>query len=224
MFRQSDIRVVVADRNFLFRRGMRALLQEAPGIQVMGEAANVDEVIEAVDRHTPHFLLLDHELSGKNFDVVTHVGREYPEVRVLLLVSATNAPTTSDAKDTGALGCIPKQAPVAELVNAIRNAAHSYSSSIMNLAKVHDQAILPAQPVRPDVRGLLTPREQEVVSLLMRAATSREIAATLGLSLKTVETHKFNLMRKLDVHSRSELIQLAAREQIIPYASESLRR
>ena len=224
MFSESNIRVVVADRHFLFRKGMRALLQETPGIEVIGEAANPDEVVAAVHTHAPDVLLLDHELSSNDFDPVKQIGREHPGIRILLLVSAASTQTSSDSDDVGVFACIPKQAPAAELVNAIRNAAHSYGSSILNLARVHGQSITRGEPLRSSLRELLTPREQEVISLLMRAATSRQIAATLGLSLKTVETHKFNLMRKLDVHSRSELIQLALREQIKPYANEMARR
>lgn len=91
----------------------------------------------------------------------------------------------------------------------------------MNLARVHGQSVAPAaQFGRYQLRTLLTRREQEVLDSLMQGATSREIASALGLSLKTVESHKFNLMRKLDVHSRSELIKLALREQMSPYAIE----
>jgi two-component system, NarL family, response regulator NreC len=224
MFYQPDIRVVVADQHFLFRRGMRALLGDAAGIEVIGEAACLDDVLGAVHTHAPDLLLLDAGLSGADFQIVKQIGRERPEIRVLLLVAATETRTATQPEETGAFGWVPKEAPASELVNAIRNAAAPGASSILNLAKVHGHAVAPvAEAARPALKNVLTPREQQVLDLLMRAGTSREIAATLGLSLKTVESHKFNLMRKLDVHSRSELIKLALREQMSPYAGELMK-
>jgi two-component system, NarL family, response regulator NreC len=224
MFYQPDIRVVVADQHFLFRRGLRALLGEAAGIEVIGEAACLDDVLGAVHTHAPDLLLLDAGLSGADFQIIKQIGRERPEIRVLLLVAATENRTATHPEETGAFAWLPKEAPASDLVNAIRNAAPPSTSSILNLAKVHGRAVSPmAEPNRPTLKSLLTRREQEVLDLLMQAGTSREIAATLGLSLKTVESHKFNLMRKLDVHSRSELIKLALREQMSPYAGELVR-
>lgn len=200
------------------------LLGEAVGIEVIGEAACLDDVLGAVHTHAPDLLLLDAGLSGTDFQIVKQIGRERPEIRVLLLVAATETRTTMHSEETGAVGWVPKEAPASELVNAIRNAVPPCTSSILNLAKVHGHAVAPmAEQTRPALKSLLTPREQEVLDLLMQAGTSREMAATLGLSLKTVESHKFNLMRKLDVHSRSELIKLALREQMSPYAGELVR-
>jgi two-component system, NarL family, response regulator NreC len=224
MFYQPDIRVVVADQHFLFRRGMRALLGDAAGIEVIGEAACLDDVLGAVHTHAPDLLLLDAGLSGADFQIVKQIGRERPEIRVLLLVAATETRTATQPEETGAFGWVAKEAPASELVNAIRNAAAPGTRSILNLAKVHGRAVAPvAEAARPALKSLLTPREQQVLDLLMQVGTSREIAATLGLSLKTVESHKFNLMRKLDVHSRSELIKLALREQMSPYAGELVK-
>jgi DNA-binding NarL/FixJ family response regulator len=219
MFHQPDIRVVVADQQFLFRRGIRALLAEAAGIHVVGEAASRDDVLGAVHTHAPDLLLLDAALTGADFEVVKQIGRERPEVRVLVLLAAHMAGAGTRPEQAGAFDWVPKGAPASELVSAIRKAAPSASSSILNLAKVHGPSIAPAaKPAHSGSKKVLTPREQEVLELLMQAGTSREIAATLGLSLKTVESHKFNLMRKLDVHSRSELVKLAVRERMTTYA------
>jgi DNA-binding NarL/FixJ family response regulator len=224
MFHQSDIRVVVADPHFLFRRGIRALLGAAAGIEVIGEAASPDDVMGAVHAHAPDLLLLDAALSGANFEIVKQIGRERPETRILLLVARNSAAVNTGLEQTAAFGIVPKEAPASELVNAVRRALPAEDSSIFNLARVHGQSGSPApQSGRSTMKSLLTRRGQEVLELLMQGATSREIASTLGLSLKTIESHKFNLMRKLDVHSRSELIKLALREQMGSYAGESLR-
>lgn len=203
---------------------MRALLGTVAGIEVIGEAASPDDVLGAVHTHAPDLLLLDTALSGSNFEIVKQIGRERPEIRVLLLVARNGAGMNPALEQTGASGIVPKEASAPELVSAIRRALPPEESSILNLARVHGRPVAPApQPGRSSLKTLLTRREQEVLELLMQGATSREIASTLGLSLKTVESHKFNLMRKLDVHSRSELIKLALREQMSPYASELLR-
>lgn len=218
MFHQTDIRVVVADPHFLFRRGMRALLGEASGIEVIGEAGSREDVLGAVHTHAPDLLLLDTALSGANFEIVKEIRQKRPEVRVLLLVPGAGSLSTP-LEQTGAFGWMPKEASPSELVTAIRNASPAGDSCSLNLAKLHAQT----GPACSRFKDLLTRREQEVLELLMQAGTSREIAETLGLSLKTVESHKFNLMRKLDVHSRSELIKLALREQLSPYAGEIVR-
>jgi DNA-binding NarL/FixJ family response regulator len=224
MFYQSDIRVVVADPHFLFRRGMRALLGAAAGIEVIGEAASPDDILGAVHTHAPDLLLLDAGLSGANFEIVKQIGRERPEIRVLLLVAANGARVEMPLEQTGVFGIVPKEASASELVSAIRGASPPGESSILNLARVHDQSVAPApQSHRSHLKSLLTRREQEVLDMLMQGATSREIASTLGLSLKTIESHKFNLMRKLNVHSRSELIKRTLRERMSPYATELVR-
>jgi DNA-binding NarL/FixJ family response regulator len=224
MFHQSEIRVVVADPHFLFRRGMRALLGAAVGIEVIGEAASPDDVLGAVHTHAPDLLLLAAALSGSNFGIVKQIRRERPEMRVLLLVARNGAVPDAVLGETGAFAVVPRDASASELVSAVRSALAAGESSILNLARVHGQSVAPAAPsARYQLRNLLTRREQEVLDSVMQGATSREIASTLGLSLKTVESHKFNLMRKLDVHSRSDLIKLALREQMSPYASELVR-
>jgi DNA-binding NarL/FixJ family response regulator len=224
MFHQSDIRVVVADAHFLFRRGMRALLGAAAGIEVIGEAASADDVLGAVRTHGPDLLLLDAALSGANFEIVKQIRRERPEIRVLLLAAPNDVAADTVIHQTGAFGVVPKDASASDLVRAVRRALAGAESSILNLARVHGQPVAPGTSSgRYQLRSLLTRREQEVLDSLMQGATSREIASTLGLSLKTIESHKFNLMRKLDVHNRSELIKLALREQMSPYASDLVR-
>lgn len=219
MFYQPDIRVVIADTHFLFRRGMRALLGEAAGIEVIGEAASPDDVFGAIHTYAPDLLLLDAGLSGQNFEIVKQIGRERPEIRVLLLVTAAGPAPAALPQQTGTVNWVPKTASMPEMVKAIRNAAPPVNSSILNLANVHRRPVAPPlDGQRAPLRDLLTRREQEVLDLLMQGDTSREIAYSLSLSLKTVESHKFNLMRKLDVHSRSELVKLAMREQMSFYA------
>ncbi len=217
---QSNVRVVVADEHVLFRAGLRMLLQKAAGFQII-EASTPDDTLDAVETHAPDLALLDAALSGNNFEVVKEIKRIHPHTRVLLLLAAGGESNAALAEEAGVSGCVSRQSSPDELVRTIQKSAPSVKSR----PAFRKQVIRPAFNENSDANASkthtpLTRREQEVLDLVMRGESSREIAETLSLSIKTVEAHKFNLMRKLDVHSRSELIRLALRTQINSYTNQ----
>jgi DNA-binding NarL/FixJ family response regulator len=213
---QSGIKVIVGDEHFLFRRGISSLLERSKGIRVIGEAATAEAVVGAVQTHAPDLALLDAALSGENFGLVKTLRRLRPHTNVLLLVDHPNVSAAELASEAGAIGYVARDASPAQMVEAIRRAA-VYAAG--DAGAPHEQPKA-GNSAAQDFRSTLTRREREVLDMVIQGASSREIAASLALSVKTVEAHKFNLMRKLDVHSRSELMQLALRSQIgIPSVS-----
>jgi len=205
----------------LFRKGERALLAEATGNRVIEEASTANDALGAVETHEPDLLLHDSALSGSGFELVKAVQRVQPHTRVLLMLASAGYQPAEVPDGVGVAACVSKESTSEKLVPAIRKMAPMQTSSLLDLANIHEAA---NRPFGGTSKKALTPREQQVLDQLMRGATSREIAETLGLSLKTIDAHKFNLMRKLDVHSRGDLIKLAIRQQISSYRNESVAR
>jgi DNA-binding NarL/FixJ family response regulator len=212
---ESKIKVIIADEHYLFRHGIKAMLSSVSGLQVIEEAATAAEVERLAELHGPDLLMLDAALSGPHYDLVKRMKETHPETHVLLVSDAEKNSETDMAAEAGANGWLARNSSALEIVKAIREsapvAAHPPQSE-------ESRSHSPSKPEHTPTA--LTRREQEILQLLISGGTSREIAETLNLSIKTVEAHKFNLMRKLDVHSRSELIQLVIRKQVTTYVTE----
>ena len=212
---QSTIKVIIADEHYLFRQGIKALLSSVSEVQVIDEAATGAEALRLADIHGPDLLMLDAALSDPHFDMIKRMREKHPETQVLVVSDSKEEPGESLAAEAGAAGWIARNRTAPEILNVIRQLAPPATNSA--------EAIPAADSTTKSASEItaLTRREQEILQLLMLGGTSRDIAETLSLSIKTVEAHKFNLMRKLDVHSRSELIKLAIRKRIITLVQDS---
>lgn len=203
---QTTIKVVIADEHYLFREGIKALLSSVSDVQVVDEAATADEALLLAETHSADLLMLDAALSDPYFDLVKRMKERRPQTQVLLVGNSEESSHEERASEAGAAGWLARNWSAPEIIKAI----------------CHTVPQQPARTIARSASGLqsdvtLTRREQEILQLLMAGGSSRDIATTLSLSIKTVEAHKFNLMRKLDVHSRGELIKVGIRNQITGY-------
>ena len=217
---KAAIRVLVSDDNPLFRQGIQTLFSNAQDLHVVDEATDGSETVSKAGAHQPDVLLLDINIPGiRSFDVARAVRRVSPLSRVLFLTEVDENERVQAAISECANGCIRKSAPPHSILSAIREApGGSPVLTRQGFERLFDDLQTLSSKVnerRVDPKTL-THREQEVLSMIVRGCTAREIAEHYRLSTKTVEAHKFNLMRKLDVHSRGDLIDLALSQRLVP--------
>jgi DNA-binding NarL/FixJ family response regulator len=212
----NPIRVLLADDHRLLRAGIRALLRGAEGIEVVAEASDGREALELIRSHRPHVLLTDITMPGMNgLEAAARVTAEFPAVRVIVLSVHVNEEFVSQAIRSGAAGYLPKDAAPEEVEAAIRTVARG-ETYLAPAASKH----LVTEYMRR-VRGetgtaeLLTPRQREVLQLIAEGNSNKEIAKQLRISLKTVETHRTQLMERLDIHDVTGLVRYAIRVGII---------
>ena len=203
--------IVLADDHGVLRGGLRALLNSEDDLKVIGEAATGDEVLQIASEMQPDIVLLDLNMPGPGGIEVTRRLREVaPETRVLVLTLHEDEGLVRETIESGASGYIIKRAVESELINAIRAVARGE----MYIHPSMTRALLdkPARSTRAvsEYQESLTPRETDVLRLIVRGYTNRQAAEELGLSVRTVETHRANLMGKLGLKSRVELVRWAA--------------
>jgi DNA-binding NarL/FixJ family response regulator len=214
----AKIRVFLTDDHTLFRQGIRTLLASEPDIETVGESANANDAVEKVSELRPDVVLLDISMPGmSSFQAIRQIHKLRPETKVLLLTMYDDEDYLAEGMESGANGYILKDSPSEHLLLAIREVHRggSYMSPRM-LSHLVDDFRTRARAEHPIPRfDTLTGREKEVLKLLAEGNSVKEIAGDLDLSLKTVETHKFNLMRKLDIHNKAQLVQYAIQKKII---------
>ena len=210
---EKRVRVLLADDHELVRAGVRKVLENSPGIEVVGEASRGDETLAKLAELDPDVLLLDLNMpGGDGFEVLRRARDEAGGTRIVVLSLHVQAEYVSRAVRDGADGYLSKDLAVAELPDAIASVMAGkpwYSAAVQEvLAKV-----VRTGGTRPLEK--LTPREREVLVGIARGLTSKEIGAQFNISSRTVETHRAALMRKLDVRSIALLTQLAIREGLV---------
>jgi DNA-binding NarL/FixJ family response regulator len=207
-------RVVIVDDHALFRTGVRTGLGDA--VDVVGEAGSVAEAIPLIIRTDPDVVLLDvHLPDGGGQAVIAGVARERPAVRFLALSVSDAAEDVIAVVRAGARGYVTKTISEADLAEAILRVAQGDAVFSPRLAGFVLDAFSGDEPIRDAELDELTAREREVLRLIARGYRYKEIAASLHLSVKTVETHVSNVLRKLQLSSRHELTRWAAERRMI---------
>jgi DNA-binding NarL/FixJ family response regulator len=209
-----SIRVLLADDHQMLRDGLRAVLSLEDDIEVVGEANDGHGAVEMVGRLAPDVVLMDIGMSGLNgVDATRRIKAESPDVKVIALSTYSDKRYVLSMLEVGASGYVLKAAAVDEMCRAVRAVADGKRYLSPDIAGVVVDARFEAL-AEPDVplSSALGPREREVLQLLAEGHSSPEIARRLHIAASTVETHRRNIMRKLDVHSVAELTKYAIRE------------
>jgi DNA-binding NarL/FixJ family response regulator len=212
----APLRVVLADDHALVRAGIRALLAGIAGIEVVGEAHDGHEVVDLVEKLHPNLVLMDIAMPGLNgLEASARVVKSSPGTAVIILSMHSAQEYALQALRAGASGYVLKDADFAELELAIAAVARgeTYLSPAMSRHLVADFRRRVAD--KPDPLERLTSRHREVLQLIAEGNTTKDIAAKLKLSVKTVETHRAQLMDRLDIHDVAGLVRFAIRVGLI---------
>ncbi|NCF68198.1 MAG: response regulator [Chloroflexi bacterium] len=212
------IRLLLVDDHAVVRLGMRMLFESEPDMEIVAEAANAHDALLAVIEYKPDVVLMDiglPDISG--IEAARRIKAESPDTAVVALTIHEDKEYFFKMLDAGASGYVPKRAAPEELITAIRAAAANEVYLYPSLAKYLVKDYLAQQDTAKERDSLdgLTPREQEVLAHLAEGSTNAEIAEKLVISPKTVARHRENIMRKLNMHSRTELVKYAIRKGII---------
>lgn len=210
------IRVLLADDHDLFRAGLRVLLQDLGGFEVVSEAGDGREALRQVEERRPDVVLMDLMMPGLNgLEATARVTREFPGVRVLVLSMNTAEEFVLPALRAGASGYILKNARPTELEQAIRAVARgeTYLTPAVSGHLIGDYRR--RTPTETDSFDRLTPRQREVLQLVAEGHSSKEIARRLALSVKTVETYRSQLMDALDIRDIAGLTRYAIRKGLV---------
>ena len=214
----EKIRVLVVDDHTIVRDGVCALLALATDIEVVGEAANGMEALEKVRHLSPDVVLMDIAMPIMDgLEATRRIHKEFPKVKVLVLTQYDEKDYILPIIEVGAQGFITKMSASSELASGIRAVHHGDSFLSPSAARFLVEGYQQGSSARGsnDPYEQLTNREREIFKLLVEGHTTQEIADVLVISPKTVEGHKTNLMAKLDIHSRTDLVKYALRKGII---------
>ncbi len=212
----TDTKVLLVDDHAILRDGIRMVLDAQPGIKVIGEAEDGRQALEMVEQLQPDVVVMDIAMPGLNgAEATRQIKRRFPYTKVVILTMHENHQYLIQIINAGATGCVLKRAAGTELVTAVRAAARgeSYFSPAMASMVLDDYRLRLSQD-RDDI-DLLTEREREVLQLVAEGRTNKEIADTLVVSIKTVQTHRAHIMEKLNVHDRTDLVKHAIRMGMI---------
>jgi DNA-binding NarL/FixJ family response regulator len=212
------LRILVADDHNLMRCGIKALLEAHPGWQICGEATTGAEAVAKAEQLQPDIAILDitmPELNG--IDAARRIKKSSPKTEILVLSVHHSDQLIRDILDAGVRGYVVKSDSDRDVVAAVEALANhkpffTTAATELMLSKLDNPS---ANLDSDELKDRLTPREREIVQLISEGKSSKEVATALSISVKTAETHRANIMRKLQAHSVTELVRYAVRNQIV---------
>jgi DNA-binding NarL/FixJ family response regulator len=214
MSRFSRPRVLLADDHRMVAEGLKSLLSEH--FDLLGVVEDGRALIEAAKKHRPDVVVLDITMPHLNgLDAVGPLKKDNPQVKIVFLTMHQEVAYARRALEAGAAGFVLKHSAPAELVTAIRAALDGKTYLTPALAGDVLEALRQGKDAGADLEGHLTPRQREILQLLAEGRSAKEIAGTLGISSRTVEFHKYQMMESLHLHSSAELIHYAIKQGIV---------
>jgi DNA-binding NarL/FixJ family response regulator len=215
----KTVRILIADDHDLMRRGVRTLLEPHPGWEICGEATTGREAVAKAEELKPNIVILDISMPDLNgVDAAKRIKKVSPDTEVLIFSAHYSDQLIREILEAGVRGYIVKSDSDRDLVIAVESLSKkkpfftSRATEVM-LTSFSDGG--PRQDPSEPLRDRLTTREREIVQLLAEGKSSKEVASSLNISVKTAETHRANIMRKLQIHTVSELVRYAIRNQIV---------
>ncbi len=217
-FGRPKIRCLIADGHALVRHGMRRLLEDEPDIEVVEEAGATSEALQKLSDLQPDLVLMEATMPGlPDQEVVRLVQHTSPRTRLVFLTAHGDGTSAVHGLQAGAMGYVHKDTSASSLVQAVRDVFRGIRYVSPQVLQRERRNFRPqTQEERPPApHAVLTPREQEILKLLAEGNSVREVSGKLNVSMKTVDAHKFNLMRKLGIHNKAQLVTYAIQNKIL---------
>ncbi len=210
-------RILLADDHALVRAGFRSLLEKIPSVKVVSEAEDGREAVELVKKHRPDVALIDIAMPKLNgLEAIARITKEFPKTKVIVLSMHSNQEYVVQAMQIGARGYLIKEDAVSELKAAIKGVARGELYISPRISKQVTDGYLERVGIRYDPLAKLTPRQREILQLLAEGNSTKEIAFSLGLSGKTVDSHRLQVMKKLHIRDLPGLVRYAMRAGLVP--------
>jgi DNA-binding NarL/FixJ family response regulator len=208
----KSTRVLLVDDHALVRAGFQALLQRLEDVEIVAQAGDGNDALRLIEAHRPDVVLLDIAMPGLNgLEVAATVAQKFPDVRVIMLSMYANEEYVLQALRAGAAGYLLKDADADELELAVRAVARGETYLSPPVSKTIIDDYVRRVGGEPQPFDWLTPRQREVLRLIASGYTTKEIAQSLHISIKTTETHRAQLMKELDIHDIAGLVRYAIR-------------
>jgi DNA-binding NarL/FixJ family response regulator len=215
----KTVRILIVDDHDLMRRGVKALLQSHAGWEVVGEAHTGREAVTKAEELKPDVVILDISMPDLNgIEAARRIRKSSPNTEVLILSVHYSDQLIRDILEAGVRGYIVKSDSDRDLIIAVETLANHkpfFTPRATEVILSNFNGARPGNDLPESVRDRLTSREREIVQLLAEGKSSKEVASSLGISVKTAETHRANIMRKLQLHTVTDLVRYAVRNQII---------
>ena len=212
----KPVRIVLADDHALVRAGIRTLCESLEGVTVVAETADGSEVLELVRAHRPELVLMDISMKALNgMEATAQVRREFPRVRVVILSMHAAEGFVQQALKAGAAGYLLKDAAVPELEAAIAAVMRGDIYLSPQISRLVVQGYMQQAGAVEGPLGALTPRQREILQLIAEGHGTKDIGFRLGLSVKTVESHRAQIMQRLDIHDIAGLVRFAIRVGLV---------
>ena len=214
----APVRIVIVDDHPVVRRGVRALLESQPGWEVSGEGTTGRQAVQLVKDLHPHVVVLDLSLPELNgLDATRQIVKASPQTEVLVLTMHHSEQLARDALQAGARGYVLKSDADQSLIAAVESLSRHKPFLTSKVTQfVLDGYVRRSRAIDDGTpKSAITPREREIIQLLVEGSSNKEAASTLGISVKTIEAHRANVMRKLHLRSISDLVRYAIRNKIV---------
>jgi len=212
----SEIRVLLADDHALVRSGIRLVLQSLPGIDVVAEVQGGREALKLVESMRPDIALLDISMPGLNgIETAGLIKAHFPSTRCVILSVHNSEAYVSQALRAGAVGYLLKDSTPAELELALMAVARGETYLSTRVSGTMIGLFLQSSDLAASPLTMLTSRQRQILQLIAEGASTKEIAGQLGVSIKTVETHRASMMARLDIHDFAGLVRFAVRHGLV---------
>jgi DNA-binding NarL/FixJ family response regulator len=212
----SALRLLIADDHEIVRKGLCTILQLQAGWEVVGEAGDGSETVEKATILKPDVVIMDISMPVLDgIQATRQLRKNVPEAKVLILTMHESDLLVSELLDAGARGYLVKSDVGADLIKAVHAVGQNKTFFTSSVAKMMLDGYFLKPHKEPETATRLTPRQRQILNLLAEGKTSKEVAAASGITIKTAETHRANIMIRLNCHSIAELVRYAVRNQIV---------